>query len=144
MSQMRAMRVELRAIFAAAAVCALVFGLFVTGAGHGMRNGASAGSHQVGAYAAMCQHFGLHKDVADSSAPSGKGSSDGGHSQCPVCCLAALAVSAVMPQRVATFLRPERTAEPVVYFAVATNLFETHDTGSVNGARAPPASGSSS
>jgi hypothetical protein len=144
MSQMRAMRMELRAIVAAAAVCALVFGLLVTGAGHRMQNGASAGdSRQVGAYTAMCQHFGLHKDVGDSSTPSGKGSG-GGHAQCPNCCLAALVVSAVMPQRIATFLRPERTAEPVVYFALATNIFETHVTGSVNGARAPPASSSSS
>ena len=84
MSQGSARRVNVRAMFAATAVCALIFSLFVSGA---MQGAHAAGSMRmaVGA-AASCHHL-------EASAPASSAAQDhhkGGHSgkvDCPFCCL---------------------------------------------------------
>jgi len=135
MSQMRAMRFELRAIVAALTVCALVLGLFVAGGARLAMAGASAKvTHGAGAHSIICQH--QDANVSRTSAPADDRPSD--HSRCPACCLAAFTASAALPLRIASVARPLASALPVVYFAPAADHFETTVAGSVNGARAPP------
>lgn len=134
MSQMRAMRFELRAMVAVIAVCALVFSLLIAGAAHRMHDGSSGKIALQGkTHAVMC-----HDRVSafDPSTPSKNGPVD--HKTCPDCCLAALVVSAVLPDRVATLARVIRAAAPISYVAFATRELEAPSSGAVNGARAPP------
>jgi hypothetical protein len=137
MSQMRAMRVGLRAIAAVIAVCALVFSLLVAGATHHMREGASANiAPQRQAHMAVCHDYTLQLSAFGSSTPADDGPVD--RTSCPDCCLAALMASAVLPERIATFARPMRAAAPISYFAFAPNESDASVSGAVNGARAPP------
>lgn len=140
MSQTQAKRRESRAIFAVAAICALVFGLVVSGAAQASR--ASAGhllsAHGPAASSVTCDHPDYAVDAAHHH--SGPGEKSPGHTKCPDCCLAAHAGPAVLPERVGTPTRPalERAA-PIAYVALSAREPESSHSSAVNGARAPPA-----
>ena len=129
MSQSPIKRLEVRAIFAAMAVCALVFSLFVSGAVQGAHAAQSSGVSAQG-------DMPCHQWAGPSHAtPDHKG----GHSG-KVDCLAAQAAAAVLPDRLATFVRPLRIASSrVSYSAFLAPEPETAISNAVNGARAPPA-----
>jgi hypothetical protein len=137
MSQMRAMRKELRAIVAVAAVCALIFGLLVAGAMHRPRGIALNDISQQRAHVATCHGLAGHLDANGSSTPANDGQRD--NAACPYCCLAALAGSVVLPERLATIARPARASSPISYYAFSAREPETTVSNSANGARAPPA-----
>jgi hypothetical protein len=139
MSQMRAMRVELRAIFAVAAVCALIFSLLVAGAMHQPRGDGLNNIAQQQEHVATCHDLARHLDANGSSTPANDGRQD--HAGCPYCCLAALAGSAVLPERLATITRPVRASSPVFYYAFSAHEPDTAVASAANGARAPPAHG---
>lgn len=122
-----------RAIFAIVSVCALVFGLLVTGAPHTFAAGKRIGAHGV---ASFCHD--RDSGVADHATP-GKGGEKQGRSSCP-CCLAAHAGPAVLPERFALVLRVEPAATPAVYLSRPATLPHFTLRQIVNGARAPPAS----
>jgi hypothetical protein len=132
MSQMRALRLKLRAIAAVAAICALIFSLLVAGA-HRPRHDAS---HKTAQDAAICHDLGRHLDAIGSWTPTKDKHSD--RAECPYCCLASLAGSAVLPGRIATLARPIRAASIISYYAFSALEPETIVASAVNGARAPP------
>lgn len=136
MSQMRAMRSELRAIVAVAAVCALIFSLLVAGAMHRPRGDGLNDLPQKQAHVATCHGLAGHLGANGSSTPANDGQQD--HEGCPYCCLAALAGSVVLPERLATIARPARASSPVSYYAFSAQEPETPLSNSANGARAPP------
>ncbi len=136
MSHLRSMRIEMRAIFAAALACALIFGLFVSAALHG---GAPPLARDANGFAVSCHDRALlatHSSNDDSS-PMRRHSDGAG---CPDCCLAAhAATAAVLPDRFASFARPMRVyASRMRYFARSTHEMEPAVSRAVNGARAPP------
>jgi hypothetical protein len=132
MSHTGAQRKELRAIYAIAAVCALVFALLVSGAPY--RISSAAADLRAGDHVALGD---CHNALRDAGAgtpdrPVKKGAS------CP-CCLAAHSGPAVLPDRVFIALRREAVAQPADYrgFAAAPPPFALSQA--VNGAGAPPA-----
>ena len=138
MSQMRAMRIELRAIVVVIAVCASIFGLFLPAFTHSRHDGASSLASQQGDSHIACPELKRPSSAFGSStAPANDRQSH--QTQCPGCCLAALAASAVLPERVATLARPIRGASQVSYYASSSERKpETGASSAVNGARAPP------
>jgi hypothetical protein len=129
------MRIELRAIVAAAAVCALIFSLLVAGAPHRMGDRVTLqNAHQGAGHVALCHDAARQSTSSPEPAKDGSGDQTG----CPGCCLAALAVSTALPARVPILTRPLRAAEPIVYSAFAPSDFEASVLVAVNGARAPP------
>jgi hypothetical protein len=136
MSQMRAMRIELRAIVAVTSVCALIFSLLIAGTMYRPRYGAShITAQQQDAQLATCHDVMQHMQAHGSSTPMNDGSH---HTGCPGCCLASLASAAVLPERLATLQRPMRVASPISYYAFSAHEPETNISSAVNGARAPP------
>ena len=137
MSQVRAICTKLRAIFASAAVCALLFGLLVSGAAQasapvGSRVGFDAAAHDV----ALCPVRHLLGAAANDPSRSNHGGAQG---QCPDCCLAAHTSVGLAPERVSTVARPATdSASPVAYFAFSAREPESAVSSFVNGARAPP------
>lgn len=125
---------ELRAAFAIASICALVFGLLVSGGSYRSRGETSTQASQGDAHHATCHGytFGVSKGEAPSSGQKNK-------ADCP-CCLAAHAAPAVLPERSGALTRLDRTASPALYLAPSATprLFAVSQT--VNGARAPPRS----
>ena len=138
MSRIRAMRSELRAIFAAGAACALVFSLLVSGAAIGARRPATSAG--AGGYTTIaCLH---DRDGSSSSFGTASSKPSGGqteHIHCPDCCLATQAGSAVLPERLATIARPAPAAEHASYTVFASHEPIAAVSNTANGARAPPA-----
>jgi hypothetical protein len=133
MSHTGGQRIELRAICAIAAVCALVFALLVSGAPHHSASAAEGrGGEQVAARS-MCHDALSDARGATPDRPAKKRAS------CP-CCLAAHSGPAVLPDRIFVALRRETAAKPAIYraFAAPTPPFALSQA--VNGARAPPGS----
>lgn len=123
-----------RAIFAIISVCALVFGLLVSGSPHasahsglrGAASGVGAFCHDRDASAASVE--GVTKDKS--------GAKKRGY--CP-CCLAAHAgPAAVLPERCALSTRLAPSPRPAVYCSFAESLPRFALRQAVNGARAPP------
>lgn len=134
MSHTRDQRNEWRAISAVAAVCALVFALLVSGAQTGARAEASMRAASRGdMHQAICQHHA--SDAAQNGTPDGGGRSKRG--DCP-CCLVGQAGAAVLPERVVTVTRVERTATHALYLPAAAVPPRFAFSQAVNGARAPP------
>lgn len=124
---------DMRAAFAVAAICALVFGLFVSGAPHVSR-GETSMQASAAERLATCHDY-------SSAVPKGQ-TPDGGRktrADCP-CCLAAHASPAVLPERSALLTRLDRTASPALYLAPAAAPTRLSVSQTVNGARAPPRS----
>lgn len=134
MSQGRGQRIGLRAIFAIAAVCALVFSLLVSGAPHVSRGFATTHASSRGdVRPAVCHDYVV--DASEGATPDGGGRKK--RAECP-CCLAAHAGPAVLPERTATLTRLAPTATPAVYRAPTHALPRFSLLQTVNGARAPP------
>lgn len=131
MSHTGGQRIELRAICAIAAICALFLALLVSGAPHRLASAADGRAGEQHAARAMCHGGLLDANGGTPDAPLKKGA------RCP-CCLAAHSAPAVLPDRMSVVLR-QRPATPAVYraFAAATPAFALSQA--VNGARAPPA-----
>lgn len=130
MSQMRATVVNLRAFFAIAAVCALVFSLVLSGSGVARATSSYPGQAIEPCHSADAEPF-----------DSGSTLPRGGHPKCPDCCLAAHANAATLPDRLANDVRPSRVAWASVAYALRSDGEpEPAPVSSVNGARAPPAS----
>lgn len=134
MSQMRAMRLELRAMFAAVAACALVFALLISGAANA---GRMSTHNAVGAAMAGCQHD-RDASVFGKASPTPSGGQTG-HNHCPDCRLVTQAGAAVLPERLATMARLAPAAEHASYTAFASHEPITAVSKAANGARAPPA-----
>lgn len=134
MSHWRAQRFELRAIFAAAAVCALVFALLVSGAQQGARG---EGSMQIASdgdvHHAMC-HYSSFEISKDATRDGGGQKKQAG---CP-CCLATHTGAAVLPERTVASIRCERPAIRALYTALVDAAPHSAAPSAVNGARAPP------
>jgi len=132
MSHTGGQRIELRAICAIAAICALVFALLVSGAPHRLASPADGPAGQQLAAHGMC-HYALPDMNGGAPDRPSKGAG------CP-CCLAAHSGPAVLPDRMTVVLRGAPAAKPALYraFAAATPPFALSQA--VNGARAPPAS----
>jgi hypothetical protein len=138
MSQLRAMCRKFRAAFAVSAICALIFGLLVTGAAmpaHASIN-ASTGDGIAcdhASYVAGVQAIATQKD----GAPMRGGSL--AHA-CPDCCLAAHAGAAVLPERIATVTRPAAERPVTIHYCSGSaRQPESLAWNAANGARAPPA-----
>lgn len=133
MSQLRAMCREHRAAISVAAICALIFGLLVTGAArpaHALQN-------DFGKTAIACDHAAHHAGAATDQEPARNGSL---RHKCPDCCLAAHAGTAVLPTRFGAVTRPgAATAATVRYPSGAARQPDGLATSPANGARAPPA-----
>jgi hypothetical protein len=137
MSQGSAKRVDARAIFAATAVCALIFSLFVSGA---MQGAHAAGSMRMAVGATTSCHHLEASALTSTAAPDHHKGGHSGKVDCPFCCLAAHAGAVVLPDRLATFVRPLRIpSSRVLYSALSTHEPEIAASNAVNGARAPPA-----
>lgn len=127
MSHLRAKCLELRAALSVAAMCALFFGLLISGAAQARQ---SVGAHLP------C--IGAHVDPSlATAAPDQKGDRLPG-ADCPECCLAAYSSAVVPPGRIAVAARPVATAAIVAYSDVAAREPKLFLTCAVNGARAPP------
>jgi hypothetical protein len=133
MSHWRARTGELRAIFAIAAICALLFGLLVSGA-H-LRLGSDTLARQ--AASAADAHVVCHHQAIDQSQDEKSNGGDEAKRGCP-CCLAAHAGPVVLPERAAASTRIERTALRALYVASAEPAPRSIEPHAVNGARAPP------
>jgi hypothetical protein len=123
-----------RAILAIVSICALVFGLLITGAPHAFASGKRVGAHGV---AAFCHDLQIGAARVDGATPDKGGEKPGAY--CP-CCLAAHAGPAVLPERFAFVLRAEPVATPAVYRSTPQELPHFTLRQAVNCARAPPAS----
>lgn len=137
MSQLRAMRQEFRAALAVAAVCALMFSLLLSGATRPAHAFADPGG-------IACDHAAYVASLHATAAQKGGATQRDGsptHSthSCPDCCLSVHAAPAVLPERVASALRPpaERPSE-IRHCGVATQPPESFAANGANGARAPP------
>jgi hypothetical protein len=128
------MRVELRAIFAAVAACALVFSLLVSGAANA---GRMLTHNAVGAATAGCPHDRDASIVGTASSKPSGGQTE--HIHCPDCRLVTQAGSAVLPERLATMARPAPAAAHAAYSAFASLEPIAAVSNTANGARAPPA-----
>ena len=137
MSQLRAMRWEVRAAFAVAAVCALMLSLLLSGA----TRPAHAFADQDGI---ACDHAayvaGLHATAAQKGSSTQRdGSPTHSTRSCPDCCLNAHAGHAVLPERLISVARPNaERAAPIQPNAVAAQPPESFAANGANGARAPP------
>lgn len=133
MSQLRAMCREHRAAISVAAICALIFGLLVTGAArpaHALQN-------DFGKTAIACDHAAHLSGAATDPEPARNGSL--GH-KCPDCCLAAHAGAAVLPARSVAVTRPSSAPSATVHYASGTaRQPDSLAASPANGARAPPA-----
>lgn len=134
MSRPGAQRIELRAIVAFAAVCALAFNLLGSGAAYGARGDRSLQATQSDAHWVLC-HDREHGDLRHGVPARG---GHAGHADCLQCCLATHAGGAVLPERSATLARRDRTAAPILYMAFAAQAPHFAAPSMVNGARAPP------
>lgn len=135
MSHMGRLSIGTRAIFAVAAVCALVFGLLVSGAAQSARGETAMRASFAGAaHLAMCHDhsFGASKGEAPHQENDGTA-----RSGC-ACCLAAHAGAAILPEREAAFIRLERASAPVLYLAASERPPRSAALDAANGARAPP------
>jgi hypothetical protein len=134
MSQRGGQGTRARAIFAILCVCALVFGLLVSGSPHasahsGLRGAASG----VGAF---CHDRDTSAASVEGVTQDKNGAKKRGH--CP-CCLAANAgPAAVLPERFALLMRLAPSPRPAVYCSLAEILPRFALRQAVNGARAPP------
>lgn len=143
MSHARVISSSFRAAVAVAVTWALTFGLVVSGSAsmRNFSNGISRSGAQAMNIAAETGAFACVRHTAadatkDSSSPGDNGRR--GHN-CPDCCLAAHAAAAVLPERIATAMRPVAVADrPVHYAAALAQEPESLLSRSVNGARAPP------
>ncbi|MBG0810022.1 DUF2946 family protein [Methylosinus sp. H3A] len=132
MSQTGGQRIEMRAICAIAAVCALVFALLVSGAPHRLSSAAADGPAAERVAARSVCHDALSD--ANGGTPD-RPVKKGAH--CP-CCLAAHSGPAVLPDRISVALRREIAAQPAVYRVFAASPPPFALSQAVNGARAPP------
>ncbi|WP_159728834.1 DUF2946 family protein [Methylosinus sp. Ce-a6] len=132
MSHTGGQRIEMRAICAIAAICALVFALLVSGAAHRLASPADERADLQLAADSVC-HYALPDMNGGTPDRPSKGAG------CP-CCLAAHSGPAVLPDRIFVVLRRAPAAKPAIYraFAAATPPFALSQA--VNGARAPPGS----
>jgi hypothetical protein len=136
MSQLRAMRRELRTAFAVAAACALMLSLLLSGAVRPAH--AFAGSDGV-----ACEHSAyfaqqLIAAAQDSTAAKRHGAPAHSRHKCPDCCLSAHTNSAVLPERVASVARPAARPATIHHSAIAARPPESVTSSAANGARAPP------
>lgn len=139
MSQMRTIGVELRAIIAVVAACALAFSLLVSGAVTGANGSAHASGASKGGSAALACYHSRQDARVFGAAPVKPSGGQSGHIHCPDCCLATQISSAVLPERLATIARPTpASAERAPYSAISAHEPDTDDSNAVNGARAPP------
>jgi hypothetical protein len=124
------MRIQLRAFFAAAGACALIFALLMSAVARPAlaRSGGSPG--------VTCH---MAQNAMPDAAHTGGGGDQSDHIRCP-CCLATHAAPAVLPERLATVTRPMRVVvTPAHYLDLSSPEPKTTAPGAVNGARAPPA-----
>jgi hypothetical protein len=139
MSHMRHISISMRAALAVFAVWMLAFSAVTSGAAAASAANLSYTSNapaSVGLFACFKRHMTQRADAADEKAPAGH-SSKGHH--CPDCCLAAQAVAAVLPARVATIAKPlPAESYAVSYLAATSRDPEGAPTRAANGARAPP------
>ncbi|MCC3245555.1 hypothetical protein LG047_09510 [Methylocystis sp. WRRC1] len=139
MSQGRDISDRLRAAIAVVAIWSLMFSVVTSGAVNAsaatfaLRNNAAA---SVGLFACFKRHMTHHADAAGEAAPEKRTSTD---RHCPDCCLAAHAGAAVLPERLATVVRPAPAAAPVAYRVATSREPKSVPPPRVNGARAPPA-----
>lgn len=135
------MRWELRAFFAAAIVCALLSSLLASGA---MRVSRSADELSAASNSAAPTACNVHHRETLALSGSVRDSPDDGSNgvHCPDCCLAAHGGAVVLPERVASVARPLAAIPAQIRYALSiTSEPESSERSSVNGARAPPASG---
>jgi hypothetical protein len=135
MSHWRLIAVRLRALLAAALICALTsMQLAAAASGHG----APTARHSIAA-SMVSAHCAAVVPLAHPHAGSGEQTrhQNSGPFSCPYCCLAA--APAVLPERVGAPLRVMRIAATrAPYFALIAREPESCVLPAVNGARAPP------
>lgn len=128
MSHLRAKCLELRAALSVAAMCALFFGLLISGAAQARQ---SVGSHLPCVVA--------HVDETQAQTAPAENDNHAPGADCPDCCLAAYPGAVVLPGRVAVAAQPVAIAGPaLVYADLAAREPQSFLTRAVNGARAPP------
>ncbi|MBM3553364.1 MAG: hypothetical protein FJX45_16835 [Alphaproteobacteria bacterium] len=135
MLQLRAMRREYRAAFAAA--CALMFSLLLSGAVRSAHAFADARG-------VACHHFAdftaAHPAAAQKESATQRDGAPArpGH-RCPDCCLSAHAAPAVLPERLVSVTRPAAEQSATIHqSAAAARAPESFVSNGANGARAPP------
>jgi hypothetical protein len=138
MSQLRLIGVRVRVAIAIVTVWALMFGASMTGAATANATDAvlkSGDAVSGGSFACFKRHMTQRAEA------SGKASPEGGHAgkhHCP-CCLAAAAVAAVLPTRVAAGVASVPAPRRVFYLVENSDAPENLSSRSAHGARAPPA-----
>ncbi|WP_424360848.1 DUF2946 family protein [Methylocystis parvus] len=139
MSQLRLIGVRMRVAIAIVTVWALMFGASLTSAANANATDAglkSAAAANGGLFACFKRHMTQRADAtSDKAAPEGDHASK---HRCP-CCLAAAAVAAVLPSRVAAGVASVPAPRPVFYLVENSDAPENLSSRSAHGARAPPA-----